>query len=114
MANKTFFSVNAEGPITLQSAATTGNGNSIISNGATANLAISIDWSAGCSAGAVTIEHASHAAYAGTWSSLAVVAWSAAGRQDVVQILGITGVIRARISTTIVGGTVSVYAFGSK
>lgn len=102
----------AQGPYTLQSAATTGNGNTWNTKNWVQTVTIVIDWSAGCSAGGVTIETADVATYAGTWAPLVVVAWSAASKQDVVQILAPVGVVRARISTNVVGGTVTIKAKG--
>jgi len=95
---------------TLISATTTGSG--IASLGLAcdkAAWAIHVTGSAGVSAGVVTIESAPTAAYAGTWSSIAVVtvvasatvrtAFETADRH-----------VRARISTTVVDGTVTVTA----
>ncbi|MBI4916883.1 MAG: hypothetical protein HY825_13630 [Acidobacteria bacterium] len=98
--------------IPLQAAAATGNGNTWNTRGAINDNLVFVAWSAGCSAGVVTIETAETAAYAGTWAPLTTVSWSAASKTDVVQIIGPIGVIRARISTAVVGGTVTVTAYG--
>lgn len=65
-------------------------------------------WSAGSSAGVVTIESAHDATYTGTWASLATVTFAAASKVDIAQITGIHRALRARISTTVTGGTVIV------
>jgi hypothetical protein len=96
---------------TLQSTATSGNGSSVgpgfMSN--CRETAVYIAWGASTSAGAVTVETAHDTAYTGTWAPLAVVNWATQSKEDVVQITGVHLAIRARISTTVVGGTVSAY-----
>ncbi len=72
--------------------------------------AVYVQWSAGTSAGAVTIESAHDASYSGTWAPLGTVTWTAASKEDLLQITGIHLAIRARVSTTVTGGTVSVWA----
>lgn len=96
---------------TLQSAATTGNGNERDLEGLFNDLAFYIDWSAGVSAGVVTLETADAVGYAGTWSTILAVTQTGASRQDVVVAPRAPyRAIRARISTNIVGGTVTVKA----
>ena len=102
----------AEGLWTLQSAATTGNGTPWNTRASLPTTIYFVAWSDGCSAGAVTLETAATAAYAGTWAPLVTVSWSAASKTDVIQVFAPIGVIRARISTNIVGGTVTVTAYG--
>ncbi|MDD2857799.1 MAG: hypothetical protein PHU75_03905 [Candidatus Nanopelagicales bacterium] len=106
----------AQGPYTLQSAATTGNGATWTTRHSTAVTVLYLRWSAGCSAGAVTFETAEddQAGSAGTWAPLATVNWSAASKVDEIKIFGAIGTIRARISTNVVGGTVTVTAKGLK
>src|SRR3990172_6687260 len=94
----------------LQAAATTGNGAAIDLAGISREGAIYIVWSAGTSAGAVTLETAHAAAYAGTWDALLTMAWSSASKVDIIQFSGCYKALRARISTDIVGGTLDVYA----
>jgi hypothetical protein len=73
--------------------------------------AIYAQWTTGTSAGVVTIETAHDVNYTGTWAALTTITWSAASKEDVVQITGVMGAIRTRISTTVVGGTgVNVFA----
>ena len=71
--------------------------------------AVYVQWSAGTSAGVVTVESADQAGYSGTWAPLATVTWSAESSESLVQITGVMGAIRTRISTTITGGTVTTY-----
>ena len=63
----------------------------------------------GTTAGGVTIESAHDPAYSGTWSAQSTaVAWAAASRVHTVSITGVFLALRARISTAIEGGTVTV------
>ena len=64
-------------------------------------------WGAGTSAGAVSVEAAESASYAGTWANLCTVTWSAASKADVCNVTGAYKAIRHRISTAVVGGTVT-------
>jgi hypothetical protein len=100
--------------VTLQSAATTGNGDVINLRGAFSSQTLYVIWSAGTGAGVVTVETASTCDYAGTWGSLATVTWSAASKTDEVKVFGNTVCMRARISTTVTGGTVTVKAVAAK
>ena len=77
-------------------------------------LAFYIVFGAGTSAGAVQIETAHQSGYTGTWAAEgSATAWSAANKVHKVSITGMSFVTRARISTLVVGGTVSVYAMGN-
>lgn len=69
--------------------------------------AVYIVWGAGTGAGAVTVESAHDPNYSGTWAPLATVTWTAASKQDIVQITGVHRNLRTRISTLVTGGTVS-------
>jgi hypothetical protein len=71
--------------------------------------AVYVVWGAGTTAGAVTIESSYLDTYTYTWAPLAVIPWSAAASQDIVQITGVHVNLRTRISTTVVGGTVSTW-----
>lgn len=97
-----------ESGVVLQNAATTGNGNTWNLNASVGAIALYVAWSAGCSAGVVTIETASDPDYTGRWAPLYSENWSAASIQDIIQISGALEAIRARISTPISGGTVTV------
>lgn len=66
-----------------------------------------IQWSAGVSAGVVILETASVSTYAGTWAPLVTIPWTAASKEDVVQVSGVMMTLRTRISTVITGGTVT-------
>jgi hypothetical protein len=59
------------------------------------------------SAGVVTIEAAPDPDYSGTWSSIGTMAF-AAGAAKHLSVTGCHRALRARISTAIVGGTVTV------
>lgn len=97
---------------TLQNAQTTGNGTTLQSGAMSQcrETAIYVAWGAGTNAGVVTIESSYDAANAGTWAPLATSTWSVANKQDIIQITGIHANLRARISTNVTGGTVSVFA----
>lgn len=98
-------------PIMLNAASALNATGTVLGTGTMTNCresAVYIQWSAGTSAGGVTVETAHDSAYTGTWATLgAAIPWVSASREDVLQITGIHGAIRTRISTLIVGGTVS-------
>ncbi len=97
--------------MTLQNAQTTGNGTVAGASYLTQcrETAIYVVWGAGTGAGVFTIETAHDASYTGTWAPLATVTWAVVSKADVVQITGIHMAMRARISTTVTGGTASAY-----
>jgi len=67
----------------------------------------SCEWSAGVSAGVVTFEWAPNPGYAGTWAVLGTQNFGANSiTKAIYQACG--GAIRARVSTPVVGGTVTV------
>lgn len=70
-------------------------------------------FSAGTTAGVVEIEGAHQTGFTGTWSNLATVTWAAADRVHRVNYTGVHLALRARISTAIAGGTVSVEFVGN-
>lgn len=72
-----------------------------------------VTFSAGVTAGVVTLEGAPHDTYSGTWANLATVSWSAADRTHRVNYTGCHACLRARISTAVDGGTVSVDFVGN-
>lgn len=93
---------------TLQSAVSALNATGCLNTQARSREhAIYIAWSAGVTAGAVAVESATDCAYTGTWANLTTVNWVSASRQDVFRTTGSFGAIRTRISTAIVGGTVT-------
>jgi len=93
----------------LQSAASaTGNGTAINTGGRGSEHTVEVQWSTSVSAGAVTVETAPYKAYAGTWTPVHVLTYaSGSPKVESVQWSGLEGAIRARISTTVVGGTVT-------
>lgn len=62
---------------------------------------------AGVSAGVVTIEEAHDPDYSGTWAEVTTVTTSAASVCNAVHLSGTYKALRTRISTAIVGGTIS-------
>lgn len=97
-------------PITrvLQSAQTTGNGTAFLIDSSGRNFVIAVEWSVGVTAGVITIEEALTIGYTGTWSTLATVSWVAADTTELVHLAGSFSALRARISTTVDNGTVTV------
>lgn len=67
----------------------------------------------GTSAGVVTIEGSPDAAFAGVWAALGTIPWVAASKVETLRVEGVHLHVRARISTAIVGGSVSVDAVGN-
>ena len=64
-------------------------------------------------AGEVTLETAADPAYAGTWSAITTAVTVPSDETTAVSVRGVYLAVRARISTTVAGGTVSVvYAGG--
>ena len=96
------------GPYTLQQAATTGNGAALNCRGTNRALLVFVEWSTGCSAGQIEVEQAADGDYAGTWSHIATISWSAANRVDCTLWNAPVGAIRARVASNITGGTVTV------
>lgn len=77
-------------------------------------MAFYVEWSTGVTAGVVEIETASHEAYAGTWAPVATVTYaSGAPRSEVVVVHGVGLAFRARISTAVADGTVTVTFVGN-
>jgi hypothetical protein len=73
-----------------------------------------ISWSAGVVSGVVQIETADSSIYTGTWAPIATITFSgAAPKQDYAAVTGSYAAIRHRISTAVVGGTVSTRIDGS-
>ena len=64
-------------------------------------------------AGVVLIEGAHSTSYTGTWAALATVTWAAIDKVHYVAITGAHKCIRARISSAVTSGTVSVYMVGN-
>ena len=68
----------------------------------------SVDWGAGVSAGVVVFEWAPFPGYSGNWFTLATHTFSAPAivTRNLFQVVG--GYIRARVSTPVTGGVVTV------
>lgn len=65
------------------------------------------------SAGVIVIETASNATYAGTWFVLQTVTWSAIDKSHYTSVVTPVRAIRARISTAVADGAVSVWLVGN-
>jgi hypothetical protein len=97
---------------TLLKDATTGSG-SVQLWAQHREVSIYVIWSTGVTAGEVVIETADSEDYTGTWAGpLATISFEA-NKTDVVQITGALRAVRARISTTVVGGTVTVKLYAN-
>lgn len=92
----------------LQNAQTSGNGAEVDLGGETREVTAYIEFSAGVTAGAVQIETAHAAGYTGTWAPLGAAVGFTASSVKVAQAAGVFRAIRARISTAVTGGTVTV------
>ena len=102
-------------PVTLQNAQTSGNGLAIAIPPSFIHHKIIISWSAGVGAGAIQPENADNPNYSGTWAPVGggPIAFSAASSEITFEFVGVFAAIRARISTTVTGGTVTVTYIGS-
>jgi len=97
-------------PVTSLSAATTGTGTAVSCTNAI-QVGWSVIWSAGVTAGEVTIEAANSATYSGTWAVLDVQNFTDAPAANSVMIGTYPGpfqFVRARITSTVTDGTVTV------
>jgi hypothetical protein len=97
----------------LQTAATTGNGTAVQLDGLSREHVFYIVGSSGVASGAVQIEEAHDSTYGGTWAAVGAAVTVAADTTKVVHLTGCVGALRARISTVVVGGTVSVDYFSN-
>jgi len=97
----------------LQNAQTTGNGAEADLKGMNKNITLYITGSAGVGAGAVQLETAPTPGYAGTWAAIGSPVTVAASTTKIVQLAGVLGVVRARISTNVTGGTVDCHLFAN-
>lgn len=93
---------------TLQDAQTTGNGTEVDAGGNAIEHIFYIIGSAGVSAGAVQIETAHTKGYAGTWAAIGTPTTIVASSVLAVRVSGVYRALRARISTNVTGGTVTV------
>ena len=92
----------------LLSAVTTGTSDSF-DVGSCLQVAFETEWSAGTSAGVVVIEHSFVTDYAGTWANLDTQTQSASTLAFGTMPAPL-GFLRARVTTTVVDGTVTVRA----
>lgn len=100
-------------PVTLQSAATTGNGTAIAIPNSFTQHEVNLKGSAGISAGKVQVETADAIDYAGTWAAVGSEQTLIASTELRVSFSGIYRFIRARISTTVSNGTLDASYVGS-
>lgn len=102
-------------PYALQSAATTGNGNILAIPSSFRNHTFNIKGSSGVATGAVTIEGSNDPNDANTWGLIVATAQTVVASTNIlITVQGIFNFIRARISTTVTGGTVTVEYTGAK
>lgn len=69
-------------------------------------------FSAGAAAGAVQIEESAIEGYAGTWAPIGSAVTFGNDVQKTVKASGVNMFVRARISSAITGGTVTIYTVG--
>lgn len=100
-------------PVTMQAAATTGAGSAFAIPNSIKNHTFIIKGSAGISAGKVQCEAADDPTYSGTWAAVGAEQTLVASTELVVTAVGVFPFLRARISTDVVGGTVTVEYIGS-
>jgi hypothetical protein len=91
-----------------------GNGNAIQIPSSFNRHQVLIKTSAGVASGAVSIETADVADYTGAWDLVTTaITVPAASTVDVYNFTGIYRAIRARISTVVAGGTITVEYIGA-
>lgn len=100
--------------VTLQSAATSGNGTAIGVPDSFKHHNIIIKGSAGIASGAIQIETADAGDYSGTWAPIGGGPITVIASTEISYAFeGVYKFLRARISTAIGGGTVTVSYVGS-
>ena len=67
----------------------------------------SVRFGAGTSAGVVTVEASDDPNDANSWASVGTMTWTAANKTEKLNFTGALPAVRLRISTAIVGGTVT-------
>ena len=90
-------------------AVTTGSSAALKPQSASRYVTMYVVGGAGVGAGAVQLETAHDPAYTGTWAALGTPVTVVANTVAITQAIGSFNAIRARVSTTITGGTGSVY-----
>lgn len=98
---------------TLQEAATSGSGVVVDTEARAREMTFYVLGSTGVSAGEVTLEEAHDPAYAGTWQAIGAPMVVTGNAVAVRRLRGACRAVRARITTAIVGGTVTVLLMGS-
>lgn len=78
-----------------------------------ANAVLECEYDAATSAGAVVLESAPRADYAGAWVNEGTMTWSAVSKSHKINAAGPFGALRARISVGVVGGFVDVWFRGA-
>ena len=96
----------------LQNAATTGNGNALQTYGYTRENTFYITPTTGVSTGAIQIETADESSFTGAWAPLGPEINLSTG-SAIVQQTGAIRAVRARISSNVAGGTVTIMAVGN-
>jgi hypothetical protein len=96
----------------LQNAASSGNGNVLQTYGYTREHTFYIIPTGGVSTGAIQIETADESTFAGAWAPLGPEINLSTGAA-IVQQTGALRAVRARISSNVAGGTVTIMAVGN-
>lgn len=96
-------------PIVLQTTATTGAGNIVDLHHRLAYTNVWVLWNGTCSQGIVEVQVA--ATTSGPWVTVATLT-NKTNLPDWVLLVGSPGAIRASITTTVVGGTISAWVTG--
>jgi len=96
-----------QGPYVIQAGAASGIG-AVLTCAPAKRLTFYVVGTAGVSAGAVQIETADDPTYAATWAPVGSPITVVPSEETVVEVFGPFAAVRARISTPIVGGTVTV------
>lgn len=99
-----------QSPFTSLSAVTTGTGTAVSCTNAI-QVGWSVIWSAGVTAGEVTIEAANSSTYTGTWAAIDVQNFTAAPGANSIMVGTYPGpfqFFRARVTSNVTGGTVTV------
>ena len=102
-------------PFTLQSLATTGNGTPVVIPNSFTRHKITIKGNGAVGAGAIQVETADSPDYSGTWNPLGGGPITVVADSELEYTFeGVFNALRARISTTVTVGTVTVTYVGGK
>lgn len=94
-------------PVASLTAATTGTGTGIEVNQAGQRIVAYLIWSSGCSAGTVVLEGALDRTNTDTWQTIDTFAWTAASKEDIRSYDESYQVVRFRVTSNVVGGTIT-------